>query len=103
MYTCVAKTELDEARASATLIVQDVPNAPVLTGLRCDAREAIISWKPQGDNRAPILHYTIQYNTSFTPDIWTTAYEKVPSTDFTYNIPVTEKNNTKLDLFLTLY
>lgn len=88
IYTCVAKTELDEARASATLIVQDVPNSPVLTGLSCGSRQSTISWKPQGDNRAPILHYTIQYNTSFTPDIWSTAFEKVPATDFTYNVPM---------------
>ncbi|XP_031628790.1 neuroglian-like isoform X2 [Contarinia nasturtii] len=87
-YTCVASTDLDEARASATLIVQDVPNAPQLTGISCHAREAFISWKPLGDNRAPILYYTIQYNTSFTPDIWTVAYDKVPSTDFTYNVPM---------------
>ncbi len=26
-----------------------------------------------GDNRAPILTYKIQYNTSFTPDTWETA------------------------------
>lgn len=88
VYTCIASTELDEAKASATLIVQDVPNAPRLTGLSCRAREAYISWEPLGDNRAPILHYTIQYNTSFTPDIWSVAYDKVPATDFTYNVPM---------------
>lgn len=89
IYICVATTELDEARAQATLIVQDVPNPPRLTGLRCNSREAVISWEPLGDNRAPILHYTIQYNTSFTPDIWTDAYEKVPATDFTYTVGMT--------------
>lgn len=26
-----------------------------------------------GDDRAPILTYKIQYNTSFTPDTWETA------------------------------
>ena len=31
-YNCVARTELDEASSSATLTVQDVPNAPELTG-----------------------------------------------------------------------
>lgn len=41
-----------------------------------------------GDNRAPILYYVIQSNTSFTPDIWETAQAKVPSTDFTYAIPM---------------
>lgn len=89
IYTCVATTELDEARAQATLTVQDVPNAPRLTGLRCESRHATISWEPLGDNRAPILHYTIQYNTSFTPETWTNSFEKVPSTDFTFNVPIT--------------
>lgn len=85
-YTCVASTELDEARAQAQLIVEDVPNPPKLTGLRCNSRDAVISWEPLGDQRSPILHYTIQYNTSFTPDTWTVAFTKVPATDFTYNV-----------------
>lgn len=89
IYICVASTELDEARAQATLIVQDVPNSPRLTGLGCGAHDAKVSWEPLGDNRAPILYYVIQSNTSFTPDIWTTAQGKVPSTDFTYAIPMT--------------
>lgn len=39
-----------------------------------------------GDNRAPILRYTIQFNTSFTPDTWEVAYDSVPATDMTYNV-----------------
>lgn len=85
-YTCVATTDLDSAQASATLIVQDVPNPPQLTGVRCNVQDSAISWEPRGDNRSPILHYTIQYNTSFTPDTWEVAFEKVPATDFTYTV-----------------
>lgn len=85
-YICVASTELDEARAQATLIVQDVPNPPRLKGVRCNAHDAAVTWEPLGDNRAPILHYTIQYNTSFEPDDWVAAFEKVPATDFTYTV-----------------
>ncbi|XP_017136257.1 neuroglian isoform X1 [Drosophila miranda] len=83
-YTCVARTRLDEATAKANLIVQDVPNAPKLTGITCQADKAEIMWEPQGDNRSPILHYTIQFNTSFTPASWDTAFEKVPNTDFSF-------------------
>ncbi|KAH8344677.1 hypothetical protein KR067_003077 [Drosophila pandora] len=83
-YTCVARTRLDEATAKANLIVQDVPNAPKLLGITCQADKAEISWEPQGDNRSPILHYTIQFNTSFTPASWDAAYEKVPNTDFSF-------------------
>lgn len=85
-YICVASTELDEARAQATLIVQDVPNPPRLKGVRCNSHDAAVTWEPLGDNRAPILHYTIQYNTSFTPDSWEVAFDKVPATDFTYTV-----------------
>ncbi|XP_058977900.1 neuroglian isoform X2 [Musca domestica] len=83
-YTCVARTELDEATGSANLIVQDVPNAPALKNVKCKPRLAEITWEPRGDNRSPILHYTIQFNTSFTPDTWDVAYEKVPSTDTSF-------------------
>nr|CAD7455359.1 unnamed protein product [Timema tahoe] len=85
-YTCVAKTELDEATAQATLTVQDVPNSPRLEGITCNKRDANIKWSPMGDNRAPILHYIIQYNTSFTPDSWEDAYDNVPATDMTYTV-----------------
>ena len=36
-------------------------------------QDATVVWLPMGDNRAPILTYKIQYNTSFTPDTWETA------------------------------
>lgn len=34
-YTCVASTRLDEATADATLLVEDVPNAPTLVRVTC--------------------------------------------------------------------
>ncbi|XP_014258139.1 neuroglian isoform X2 [Cimex lectularius] len=86
VYTCVASTSLDEVRAHATLTVQDVPNSPDLVGIRCNKMEANIEWKPMGDNRSPILRYIIEYNTTFTPDVWEKAYENVPSTDKTYKV-----------------
>ncbi|XP_046622366.1 neuroglian isoform X1 [Neodiprion virginianus] len=88
-YTCVARTELDETKAQATLIVQDVPNAPRLEGVQCGKEEANVHWVPMGDNRAPILRYTIQSNTSFTPDTWEAAKDDVPATEQTYIVPMT--------------
>ncbi|KAL1110491.1 hypothetical protein AAG570_008019, partial [Ranatra chinensis] len=85
-YTCVASTPLDNATAQATLTVQDVPNAPRLLYVQCNKRDAAISWTPMGDNRAPILRYTIQYNTTFNPDTWENAYDNVPATDNTYTV-----------------
>lgn len=63
----------------------DVPNSPVLDGINCNNRDATIRWQGKGDNRAPILRFTIQYNTSFTPDTWEVAFDSVPSTDSSYN------------------
>ncbi|XP_014218547.1 neuroglian isoform X2 [Copidosoma floridanum] len=85
-YTCVARTDLDETQAQATLIVQDVPNSPTLQSVNCGAKEAYVSWIPKGDNRSPILRYTIQYNTSFTPDTWENAKDHVPATEQRYAI-----------------
>jgi hypothetical protein len=45
----------------------------------CNDKDASVEWQPQGDNRAPILGYIIQYNTSFTPDTWENAFDSVPS------------------------
>ena len=69
----MAETGLDSDDASATLIVQGVPNPPQLKWVTCGAKDATVDWQPMGDNRAPILTYKIQYNTSFTPDTWETA------------------------------
>ncbi|XP_075216734.1 neuroglian isoform X1 [Lycorma delicatula] len=87
-YTCVAKTELDKATAQATLTVQDVPNAPKLLDVTCNKLDASLNWQPMGDNRAPILRYTIQYNTSFTRDTWEEASDSVPATDMSYTVPM---------------
>ncbi|CAF4862033.1 unnamed protein product [Pieris macdunnoughi] len=80
-YTCIARTAIDEARAQATLTVQDKPNPPSLEGIECHEKVATIRWHSMGDNRAPILRYSIQYNTSFTPDTWLSASESVPGLD----------------------
>ncbi|KAL7029724.1 hypothetical protein ACKWTF_006332 [Chironomus riparius] len=92
-YTCRARTELDEAEATSTLTVQDTPNAPALTGIQCNEHDATISWEPKGDNRSPILYFIIQYNTTFTPDIWVDASKQVPATDFSYAIPMSPWGN----------
>ncbi|XP_054715079.1 neuroglian-like [Uloborus diversus] len=88
-YTCVAKTELDQDEASATLIVQDTPNPPKIIRVQCDGPTALVEWEPTGDRRAPILSYTIQYNTSFTPDKWLDAFINVPSPDRRLQVSMT--------------
>ncbi|KAL4704425.1 hypothetical protein ACJJTC_000424 [Scirpophaga incertulas] len=80
-YTCIARTPIDEVSAQAFLVVQDKPNPPRLESVSCTDKIANIRWLQLGDNRAPILRFSIQYNTSFEPDVWVTAAENVPPID----------------------
>ena len=86
IYTCLARTDLDSSAANATLVVQDKPNPPELIEVKCNKRDAAIRWKAMGDNRSPILHYTIQFNTSFTPDTWEDAHKDVPATETSFTV-----------------
>ena len=63
-----------------------MPNAPKLQNVICNDRDASVEWQPRGDNRAPILGYIIQYNTSFTPDTWENSFDKVPATNTQFNV-----------------
>lgn len=76
-YTCMVKTRLDQAEATAQLVVLDVPDTPQILSQTCVLKEVTINWKPMGDNNAPILHYVVQYKTSFASDAWQTASEGV--------------------------
>ena len=77
-YTCVARTEVDEVRADATLVVQDRPNRPRIDNVFCTSGSSKNGIPPKvriefsngGENNAKILHYIIQFNTSFTQTEW---------------------------------
>ncbi|XP_054168536.1 neuroglian-like isoform X2 [Oppia nitens] len=86
VYTCVAKTDLDSVSSEATLTVQDVPNAPEIIGVECDVNTALVEWQPTGDRRAPILSYSIQFNTSFSPDNWEDAFVNIPAPDTKFKV-----------------
>ncbi|KAG1714169.1 Neuroglian [Nymphon striatum] len=92
-YTCKAQTSLDFKEASATLTVQDVPNRPLMLGVDCDGLTAMVKWRPNGDNRASINNFIIEYNTSFTPDTWVSAFSTIPSTDSKFKISMTPYAN----------
>jgi hypothetical protein len=65
-------------RADATLVVQDRPNRPRIDRTQCtsgSSKNGIspkikIEWSSGGENNAKILHYLLQYNTTFTPTEW---------------------------------
>ncbi|XP_071743212.1 neuroglian isoform X5 [Lepeophtheirus salmonis] len=92
-YTCLAKSSLDSAQASASLIVQDVPNPPSLLWVNCNSEDAVVTWAPMGDNRAPILNYKMLYNTSFTPDTWEVATDTVPASDTSFKVSMSPWTN----------
>ncbi|XP_065345300.1 neuroglian-like [Cloeon dipterum] len=73
--------------------VEDVPNPPYLKGIRCKEFEATIEWESKGDNKTPNLRYTIQYNTSFTPDSWDIAAENVSASESSYRVPLSPWSN----------
>ncbi|XP_015921139.1 neuroglian [Parasteatoda tepidariorum] len=89
VYTCVAKSELDQDEATATLTVQDTPNPPKIVRVQCEGLTALVEWQPNGDRRAPIQSYTIQYNTSFTPDTWEDAFVNIPAPDTRFKVSMT--------------
>ncbi|KAH7974594.1 hypothetical protein HPB49_017198 [Dermacentor silvarum] len=93
VYTCVARTEVDSDRAMAALIVQDVPNPPQMVQVDCDVSMAVVHWKPTGDRRAPILSYSIQYNTSFSPDTWEDAFVNIPAHDTKFKVSMSAWTN----------
>ncbi|XP_014663607.1 PREDICTED: neuroglian-like [Priapulus caudatus] len=101
-YTCVATAYsrendgavLDTVRVTANLTVQSRPNRPgnvILTS--CDKRSANVQWTPMGDNRAPILNYIIQFNTTFEPDIWVDLENKVSPTTRQYRVDISPWSN----------
>ncbi|XP_008180512.1 neuroglian-like [Acyrthosiphon pisum] len=89
IYTCLAKTELDQVSANATLIVQDKPNPPTVLEIICNNRNAVVKWKSMGDNRARIIRYTVEYNTSFDPGTWLVASDNVPASNLELIVPMT--------------
>lgn len=64
----------------------DKPNPPALDGIECHEKVATLRWHSMGDNRAPILRFSIQYNTSFTPDTWDLASDSVPAIDTSWTV-----------------
>ncbi|XP_052866871.1 neuroglian isoform X2 [Anopheles cruzii] len=92
-YSCLAKTELDEVMANATLTVMDRPNPPTIEHVTCWEKMAKIVWSSNGDNRSPILHYILEYNTSWTPDTWGVLWEEIPGTDLSWVVNLSPWNN----------
>lgn len=64
----------------------DDPNQLRMVSIQCNNQDAAIEWTLSGDNRAPILPYTIQFNASFTPDSWEVSFENVLATETHFKV-----------------
>lgn len=63
-------------------------------GVTCDKKNATITWQPNGDNRAPILHYSIEYNDSDAPNTWLVAVEEIPASEKAYIVQLKPGKNS---------
>lgn len=93
IYSCIARTELDSDLDEATLIVQDVPNPPRIVSVKCDTTYATVVWQPMGDRGTPILSYSIQYNTSFSPETWEDVYKNISAAETSYKVTMSPWGN----------
>ncbi|ELT96380.1 hypothetical protein CAPTEDRAFT_147499 [Capitella teleta] len=56
-------------------LLPDVPDPPSNVHLTspCHTRITELHWHSISDNHPPVSHFIIQYNTSFNPEVWSTA------------------------------
>lgn len=57
--------------------------------ITCKKKNAVVKWQSKGDNRARIIHYIVEYNTSFDPSTWLVASDNVPASNFELIVPMT--------------
>ncbi|XP_072552280.1 cell adhesion molecule L1-like a isoform X3 [Salminus brasiliensis] len=62
LYTCIARTPLDEDTATARVTVLDIPDAPVeLTLSDHRDRSVRLHWVPTKDHNSPVTEFIIEY------------------------------------------
>ncbi|XP_070696002.1 cell adhesion molecule L1-like a isoform X2 [Pempheris klunzingeri] len=85
MYTCTARTSLDERNATALLTVLDVPDAPKhleLSKLE-SPRNVRLSWVPGSDHNSSVTEFIVEYEESqWAPGRWK-ELQKVPGNQAT--------------------
>ncbi|XP_037628768.1 neural cell adhesion molecule L1-like protein isoform X5 [Sebastes umbrosus] len=85
IYTCIARTGLDEDNATALLTVLDVPDAPKyveITELK-SPRNVRLSWIPGSDHNSSVTEFIVEYEESqWEPGRWK-ELQKVPGNQAT--------------------
>nr|WEU75035.1 CHL1 [Platichthys stellatus] len=85
IYTCIARTNLDEDNAAAHLTVLDVPDAPKNIELseHMGPRDVTLSWKPGSDHNSSVTEFVVEYEESqWEPGRWR-ELQKVPGNQAT--------------------
>ncbi|XP_057675936.1 neural cell adhesion molecule L1-like protein isoform X12 [Corythoichthys intestinalis] len=85
VYTCMARTRLDEANITAFLTVLDVPDAPQnleISGLN-NLRNIRLDWVPGSDHNSSVIEFVVEYEESqWEPGKWKELH-KVPGSQAT--------------------
>ncbi|XP_040008517.1 neural cell adhesion molecule L1-like protein isoform X3 [Xiphias gladius] len=85
LYTCIARTSLDEDNATALLTVLDVPDAPKnleLSEVKSPSNVSV-SWVPGSDHNSPVTEFIVEYEESqWEPGRWK-ELQKVPGNQAT--------------------
>ncbi|CAG7683949.1 unnamed protein product, partial [Allacma fusca] len=79
VYTCVAKTELDEARADANLFRFEIINAPEIINVTHSDWIATLNWNPGVDSWPKISSYVIEIHIGYSPNTWIRRVERAPA------------------------
>ncbi|XP_055366310.1 neural cell adhesion molecule L1-like protein isoform X5 [Betta splendens] len=88
LYTCVARTHLDEDNATALLTVLDVPDAPTnLDVVEVDGpRRVRLSWVPGSDHNSSVTDFIVEYEESqWEPGRWRELH-RVPGNQATADL-----------------
>ncbi|KAM9351194.1 cell adhesion molecule L1-like a isoform 2-T3 [Symphorus nematophorus] len=85
LYTCIARTSLDEDNATALLTILDVPDAPKnveISELK-NPRNICLSWVPRSDHNSSVTEFIVEYEESqWEPGRWK-ELQKVPGNQAT--------------------
>ncbi|XP_059189715.1 neural cell adhesion molecule L1-like protein [Centropristis striata] len=85
LYTCIARTSLDEDNATALLTVLDVPDAPIhlkISELK-SPRNVRLSWVPGSDHNSSVTEFIVEYEENqWEPGRWK-ELQKVPGNQAT--------------------
>ncbi|KAF2350175.1 Fibronectin type III [Trinorchestia longiramus] len=88
VYTCKAETAIDDHEDNTILMVEDVPAPPTLISLDCEEDSALLQWSSGGENNAPIISFSVEYDTDVAPGDWKEAVDELGSDRTTAQVEV---------------